>query len=199
MITLDTTFLHASGEEVLFIDTIESQTVYIKCYPQLVLRCRKELTEQFEGKKRPDIAVYDFDNGKKLLLDITIAHPWAQNYISRSCTTAGFAAAERDRIKNNKYWQMSTDLGYLFCPFSLEVFVRLRESARETLKQVSRLAAPLAGYSTEEFLNEWRRRLSFVYKKVMQGSCPTRSIPSSEDSSHQGQTLVIQLLFAILA
>ena len=37
----------------------------------------------------------------------------------------------------------------------------------------------------------------FVYKKIMQGSCPTRSMPSLEDSSHQGQTLVIQLLFAI--
>ena len=98
------------------------------------LRCRKELTEQFEGKQRPDIAVYDFDNGKKLLLDITIAHHWAQNYISQSCTTAGFAAAEQDCIKNNKYLQMSTDLGYLFRPFSLKVFGRLGESARETLK-----------------------------------------------------------------
>ena len=28
------------------------------------LRCRKDLIEQFEGKQRPDIAVYDFDNGK---------------------------------------------------------------------------------------------------------------------------------------
>ena len=65
------------------------------------LRCRKELTKQFEGKQCPDIAVYNFDNGKKLLLDIAIAHPWAQNYIGQSCTTAGFAVAERDRIKNS--------------------------------------------------------------------------------------------------
>ena len=74
------------------------------------LRCWKELTEEFESKQRPDIAVYDFNNGKKLLLDITIAHHWAQNYIGRCCTTAGFAAAERDRFKNNKYLQMSTIL-----------------------------------------------------------------------------------------
>ena len=129
------------------------------------LPCRKELTEQFEGKQGPDIAVYDFDNGKKLLLDITITHPWAQNYISRSCTTARFAAAERDRIKNNQYLQVSSDLDYLFRPFSLEVFGRLGESARETLKQVSRLAAPLAGYSPEELLNEWRHRLSVCLQK----------------------------------
>ena len=129
------------------------------------LRCRKDLIEQFEGKQRPDIAVYDFDNGKKLLLDITISHPWAQNYIGRSCTTARFAAAERDRIKNNKCLQMSNDLGYLFRPFSLKVFVRLGVSARVTLKQVSRLAAPLAGFSPEEFLNEWRRRLSVCLQK----------------------------------
>ena len=136
-----------------------------QCISNVGLRCGKEITEQFEGKQRPDIAVYDFDNGKKLLLDITIAHSWAQNYISRNFTTEGFAAAERDRIKNNKYLQMSTDLEYLFRPFSLEVFGRMEESARETLKQVSRLAAPLARYSSEEFLNKWRRRLSVCLQK----------------------------------
>ena len=61
---------------------------------------QEKLTEKFECKQRPDIAVYDYDNGKKLLLDIPIAYPWAQNYISRSCTTAEFAAAEQDSIKN---------------------------------------------------------------------------------------------------
>ena len=70
---------------------------------------------------------------------------------------------------------MSTDLSYLFRAFSLEVFGRLGESATETLKQVSRLAAPLAESSPEEYLNEWRRRLAVCLQKVMQGFRSTRS------------------------
>ena len=163
------------------------------------LRCRKELTEHLEGKERPDIAVYDFDNGKKLLLDITIAHPWAQNYISQSCKTAGFTAAERDHIKNNKYLQMSTDLGYLSRAFSLEVFGHLGESARETLKQVSRLAAPLAGYSPEEFLNKWRHRLSVCLQKGNARILSNKVNTIIRRQRSSGQTLVIQLLFDILA
>ncbi len=116
LITLDAISLHASLEEVLFIDTIESYNTVHQMLFSVGLQCRKEVTKQFEGKQRPDITVYNFDNGKKLLLDITIAHPWAQNYIGRSCTTAGLAV---NRTNNNKYLQMSTALGYLFRPFSL--------------------------------------------------------------------------------
>ena len=75
LITLDAISLNSSLEEVLFIDTIESYNTVHQMLSSVGLRCRKEATEQFEGKQRPDIAVYNFDNGKKLLLDITIAHP----------------------------------------------------------------------------------------------------------------------------
>ena len=63
----------------------------------------KELTNQFEGKQRPDIAVYDYVDGEKLWLDITIAHPFAKQYITKSFTNAGYAAAEREKAKNMKY------------------------------------------------------------------------------------------------
>ena len=147
---------------------------------------QEKLTEKYESKQRPDIAVYDYDNGKKLLLDITIAYPWAQNYISRSCTTAWFAAAEQDSIKNKKYLQMSIDLSYLFRPFSLEVFGRLGESATEALKQVSRLAAPLAESSPEEYLNEWRRRLAVCLQKYNARILFNKVKTLSEVISHQG-------------
>ena len=99
LITLDAISLHASLEEVLFIDTIESYNSVHQMLFSVGLQCRKEVTKQFEGKQRPYIAVYNFENGKKLLLDITIAHPWAQNCIGRCCITAVFAV---NRIKNNK-------------------------------------------------------------------------------------------------
>ena len=61
-------------------------------------RCRRELTDQFEGKQRPDL-VYDYVDAKKLLLDITIAHPCAKKYITKSSCIAGSAAAEKSKPK----------------------------------------------------------------------------------------------------
>ena len=63
--------------------------IYYNMLREVGFHCRKELTAQFQNKQRPDIAVYDFHEGKKLLLDITITHPWAQSNISGSSTTAG--------------------------------------------------------------------------------------------------------------
>ena len=63
LITSDAISLHASLEEMLFIDTIESYNSVHQMLSSVGLRCRKEVTEQFEGKQRPDIAVYNFDNG----------------------------------------------------------------------------------------------------------------------------------------
>ena len=63
-------------------------------------RCRKEILEQFEGKQRPDIAVYDYRDGKKLLLDITITHPQSKRFVGVSCSVVGHAANEKEKMKN---------------------------------------------------------------------------------------------------
>ena len=101
--TQDIIFSFANGEEALFIVMTVSQTVCFKMLSSVGFRCRKELTNQFEGKQRPDIAVYDYVDGEKLWLDITIAHPFAKQYITKSFTNAGYAAAEREKAKNMKY------------------------------------------------------------------------------------------------
>ena len=43
-------------------------------FRSLGFQCKKELQNQFLGKKRPDVAVYDYNQGKKLLLDMTVTH-----------------------------------------------------------------------------------------------------------------------------
>ena len=53
-------------------------------FRSLGFRCKKELQNQFLGKKRPDVAVYDYNQGKKLLLDMTVTHPWALHNIGSS-------------------------------------------------------------------------------------------------------------------
>ena len=51
---------------------------FMKMLRSVDLRSRKELTAQFQGKQRPDIAVYNYRDGKKLLLNITITHDGLQ-------------------------------------------------------------------------------------------------------------------------
>ena len=65
------------------------------CSDQLTLDVGKS-SAQFEGKQRPDIAIYNYKDGKKLLLDVTITHPWAKNNLSGSSQTAGFAALTKE-------------------------------------------------------------------------------------------------------
>ena len=88
----------------------------------LNFHCKKELKNQFEGKKRPDVAVYDYHQGKKLLLDMTATHPWALHNITLSKKTVGYAAAAKEQPKNSKYLSVAKNLGHLFRPFALEVF-----------------------------------------------------------------------------
>ena len=70
-----------------------------------------EIISQFEDKKRPDIAIYNYENGKKMLLDITITHPWAVKNLSGSSEKAAFAASNQEKMKNTKYTQKAEALG----------------------------------------------------------------------------------------
>ena len=84
-------------------------------------RCKKEITAQFEGKQRPDIAVYNYRDGKKLLLDITVTHPWSKTNLSGSSKRAGFAATAKETEKNTKYLTKASNLGQVFRPIAIEV------------------------------------------------------------------------------
>ena len=129
------------------------------------LRCRKELTSQFEGKQRPDIAVYNYRDGKKLLLDITVTHPWSKTNLSSSSEKAGFAVATKEKEKNGKYLSKALSLGHLFRPIAIEVFGRWGEGAEETLKEVSLLAPSVLGVPYGQFKRDWAIQLAVCLQK----------------------------------
>lgn len=52
--------------------------------------------------------MYNYQDGKKLLLDITIADPWAKKYLLGSSERAAFAAVEKEKEKNAKYLEMAS-------------------------------------------------------------------------------------------
>ena len=99
---------------------------------------RKGLTAQFENKQRPDIAIYNYRDGEKLLVDVSITHPLAKRSISSSCSKPGLAEAEKEREKDRKYLVVSTNLGYLFRPIALEVYGRWGNKTEETLEELSK-------------------------------------------------------------
>ncbi|XP_062518571.1 uncharacterized protein LOC134193752 [Corticium candelabrum] len=69
----------------------------------LGFNCRKELPAQFTNKQRPDIAIYNYKDGKNLLLDVTITHPWAKRSLRSGSSTPDFAATEKEKKKDGKY------------------------------------------------------------------------------------------------
>ena len=54
---------------------------------------------------RPDIVVFDTDNGKNINLDISLAHPWSKDVIKLAARDQGFVAKRREDRKKTMYEQ----------------------------------------------------------------------------------------------
>ena len=67
-------------------------------------RCRREFTNQFEGRQRQGKVYYDYVEGKKLLLDITNAHPFAKQYIKKGFMNA--CKLRSSRTKEGKEYKI---------------------------------------------------------------------------------------------
>ena len=83
-------------------------------FRSLGFQCKKELQNQLIGKKRPDVAVYDYNRGNKLLSDMAVTHSWALHNIGSSEMISGYAASSKERSKNSKFLSAPMDLGHLF-------------------------------------------------------------------------------------
>ena len=139
---------------------------YFDLFKSVGFHCRKELTSQFENKQRPDIAIYNYKDGKKLLLDVTITHPLAKRSVNSSSSKPGFAAAEKEKEKDSKYLAKSLDLGYLFRPLALEVYGRWGNKSEETLEEFSKYSLNAFGLPPNEFKLQWRRRIAVCLQKA---------------------------------
>ena len=63
-------------------------------------------------------------SSKKLLLDITVTHPWSKTNLSGSSERAGFTATAKEKEKNTKYLTKASNLGHLFRPIAIKVYER---------------------------------------------------------------------------
>ena len=71
---------------------------------ELRLTFHKEPRAKYaNNENRPDIVVYDTDDGVLSDLDISIAHPCSSDMVKKSAKERGVAAKKREAVKFAKY------------------------------------------------------------------------------------------------
>jgi hypothetical protein len=87
-----------------------------------------------ETAKRPDLQI--ILNHKNYLLDVTIVHPTAPSNISHSQKLLGQADVA-ERLKINKYEELSQNQNAIFIPFVIETYGGLGKKAQDFLNELS--------------------------------------------------------------
>ena len=150
----------------------------------LQIHHKKEPRNRYtETDDRPDIVVFDTDNGKNIDLDISLAHPWSKDVIKLAAREQGFAAKRREDRKKTKYEQELLPGGSApnMIPLVYEHFGHWGSEAESFLCHLAKKSRNAEGQqNTVEFLNYWRRRFSVslqrcnakvVLKKISRLSC----------------------------
>ena len=76
-------------------------SVWSECLNNLQIHHKKEPRNRYtETDDRPDIVVFDTDNGKNIDLDISLAHPWSNDVIKLAAREQCFAAKRREDKEN---------------------------------------------------------------------------------------------------
>ena len=135
------------------------QDVWFRMLRSVNFRCELKKSDEFADKKRPDISVYNYDQGKKMFLDVSFTHPLAVNTVTPAADTSGYAADLKDQKKIEKYRAMASSLGYLFDPLVMEVYGRWSHRS-DFLSQAA--VRPSIDFINDRaaFVNYWSKRLS---------------------------------------
>jgi hypothetical protein len=87
-----------------------------------------------ESSKRPDLQI--IMNHKNYLLDVTIVHPTAPSNLTHSQKILGQAEAA-EKLKLNKYEEISLEQHCIFIPFVIETYGGLGRKAQDFLNELS--------------------------------------------------------------
>ncbi|XP_062516545.1 uncharacterized protein LOC134191918 [Corticium candelabrum] len=91
---------------------------------------------------RPDIAIMDPVTGTDVELDVSLAHPWCADILSRAAREDGAAAVRREERKVEKYQSkvLPGGLCLKFVPLVMEHFGRWGRQAQSFLSQLPQLS-----------------------------------------------------------
>ena len=136
-------------------------SVWSDCLQHLKMTHQRESRNLYvNSDNRPDIVVFDAQQGCDIELDISVSHPWALHVISRAAQEDGVAAATREVKKSEKYarerdaWGLPSNC----IPLVFEHFGRWGSEAAQFLHRLSLQSIDEDGKkNSRDFKTFWRR------------------------------------------
>ena len=127
---------------------------------ELRLTFHKEPRNRYaNNENRPDIVLYDTDDGVSSDLDISIDHPCSSDMVKKSAKERGAAAKKREDIKSAKYAeQQIPGIGSpRIIPIVYEQIGLWRSKATNYLKMLSKRSKQDPTIKEREFRDFWRK------------------------------------------
>lgn len=118
------------------------------------------VTNDDDGK-RPDLLIPTMgEDGRNLLVDITIGHPTCPSYVTQAARTRHYTLNELHRRKNVKYLQRCTEINSSFMPLAFESFGAVSADTVTLIAKLVSKAAELSNIPYSVLLSYWRKRIS---------------------------------------
>ena len=146
-----------------------------ECLREVGLHHRKEPRDRYTNNDcRPDIVVFDTDEGSNIDLDVAFAHPWSSEVLSKSTEEDEFAASAREKRKRKKYAKLALFCGGTTSPtlvsLVFEHFGRWGQEAERYLNTLASRARDCEGKKNHsEFVCYWRKRIAVIVQKANAG------------------------------
>ena len=78
--------------------------IWTVCHGSLNIHHVNEAQHRYcNSDNRPDNTVFDYQSGKSVDLDVSVAHPWSIDILAKASLFDGAAALRREEIKAKKY------------------------------------------------------------------------------------------------
>ncbi len=111
--------------------------------------------------KRPDLLIPSIgEDGRNLLLDITVGHPTCPSYVSRASVVRHHTLNKLHRDKNTKYLDRCTEINSSFMPLAFESFGAVSDDVVKLMANLVSKAAELTKIPYSVLLSYWRKRIS---------------------------------------
>ena len=111
--------------------------------------------------KRPDLLLPGFeDDGKDLLLDVTVGTPTCQSYFEGAANHPHRTLRILHNRKNAKYLQRCTEIGASFMPMAFETFGAVSEEAMGVVAKLVQKVSDVTKIPYSILFNYWKKRLS---------------------------------------
>ena len=111
--------------------------------------------------KRPDLLLPGFeDDGRDLLLDVTVGTPTCQSYFEGAANHPHHTLRLLHNRKNAKYLRRCTEIGASFMPMAFETFGAASEEAMGVVAKLVQKASDVTKIPYSILFNYWKKRLS---------------------------------------